>query len=102
MLDNDEIILEDAKDAAFTLDKALRRSIINYDLDTVMELRPKVDDAYDKYSQARLKLLEEGVLATDDDVAEMCRIRAEIDQAANTQALIEGAIKFAAFLVKFV
>jgi len=49
-------------------------------------LKPKVDEAYDKYSKARLKLMEEGVLATDTDVVEMRRIRAEIDQAATTQA----------------
>jgi len=40
-------------------------------------------------------------LASDSDVAEMLRIRAEIDQAATIQTLIEGAIKFAIFIAKF-
>lgn len=101
MPDNDEIVLGDAKEAAFTLDKAYRRAVITADLDKVTALKPKVDQAYDQYSKARLNLLQAGVLATDDDVAEMKRIRAEIDQAATTQTLIEGAIKFAAFIAKF-
>ena len=102
MLDNDEIILEDAREAAFELDKAYRRAVRNADLDTMVKLKPQVDAAYEAYSKARLNLLAEGVLATDADVTEMRRIRAEIDQAATTQRLIEGAIRFAAFIVKFI
>jgi hypothetical protein len=101
MVDNDEIILEDAKEAAFALDKAYRRAILNADLDMMMELKPQVDSAHDWYSQARLSLLTEGVIATDEDITEMRRIRAEIDQAATTQTLIEGAIRFVAFIAKF-
>jgi len=101
MADNDQIVLEDAKEAAFALDKAYRRAILDGDLDRMMQLKPRVDEAYDRYSQARLKLLEKGVLASDSDVAEMRRIRAEIDQAATIQTLIEGAIKFTIFIAKF-
>jgi hypothetical protein len=101
MADNDEIVLEDAKEAAFTLDKAYRRAVLAADLDTMMQLKPQVDGAYDRYSEARLNLLKEGVLATDDDIAQLRHIRAEIDQAATTQTLIEGAMKFAAFIAKF-
>lgn len=101
MVDNDEIVLEDAKETAFALDKAYRRAILDADLDRMTELKPKVDEAYDRYSQARLKLLEQGVLATKEDISEMRLIRAEIDQAATTQALVVGAIKFAAFIAKF-
>ncbi len=102
MADNDQIVLEDAKETAFALDKAYRRAIYKGDLDTAMELKPKVDRAYDQYSQARLNLLQEGVLATDADILEMRRIRGEIDQAATTQALIDGAVRFAAFIARFV
>lgn len=101
MADNDEIVLEDAKEAAFELDKAYRRALLRADLDAMTQLKPKVDEAYDLYSQARLNLLKEGVVATDGDVAEMRRIRAEIDQAAETQSLIEGAIRFIVFIAKF-
>lgn len=101
MADNDEIVLEDAMEAAFALGKEYRRAWRNADLDRMEKLKPLVDEAYDRYSQARLNLLAEGVLATDADVAEMRRIRAEIDQAATIQTLIEGAIRFAAFIAKF-
>jgi hypothetical protein len=101
MIDNDEIVLEDAQEAAFLLDKAYRRAMLDADLDRVTMLKPQVDEAYDRYSQARLNLMKEGVLATDGDVAEMRRIRAEIDQAAATQSMIEGAVKFATFIAKF-
>ena len=101
MADNDEMVLEDTKEAAFTLDKAYRRAVTNCDLDRIEQLKPKTDEAYDRYSRARLRVLEEGVMATDEDVAAMHRIRAEIDQAATTQALVLGAIRFAVFISKF-
>jgi hypothetical protein len=101
MADHDIIVLEDAKEAAFSLDKAYRRAVLEKDLDKITKLKPRVDEAYDRYSQARLNLLKKGVLANDADVAEMRRIREETDQAATTQALLEGAIRFAAFIGKF-
>lgn len=102
MADNDQMVLEDAKEAAFTLDKAYRRAILDADLDAADKLKPQVDTAHDGYSQARLNLLKEGVLATDEDVLEMRRIRGEIEQAAKIQTMVEGAIRFAAFIAKFV
>ena len=102
MADNDEIVLEDAKEAAFSLDKAYRRAMLDADLDRMTELKPRVEDAFDGYSQARLNLLLEGVLANDEDITQMRQIRADIDQAATTQALVEGAIKFVGFIAKFV
>lgn len=101
MPDNDEIILQDAKEAAFTIDKEYRRAIANADLDKMEELKPKVDEAFDGYSAARLNLIKEGTLATDEDILELRRIRAEIDQAATTQSLIVGAVQFIAFISKF-
>lgn len=101
-MDNDAIVLEDAKDAAFRLDVAYRKAIYRNDTDAILELKLQVDAAYDRYSLARLKLLEEGMIATDQDVIEMRRLKAEIDAAADTQALVEGAIRFAGFLAKFV
>jgi hypothetical protein len=101
MPDYDLIIMEDAKEAAFALDKAYRRAMLNADLDTMTELKPKVDEAYDSYSSARLRLISQGTVATEQDVAELRRIRAEIEQAATTQSLILGAIEFIAFLARF-
>ena len=101
MPDNDLTVLQEAKETAFSLDKKLRRAVLDMDLDAVAVLKPKVDDAYNQLSRARLKLLEKGVLATDEDVAEIRRIRAEVDQAATVQAAVEGAVRLAVFLAKF-
>lgn len=102
MTDNDQIILEDAKESAFTMDKAYRRAMLSNDIDAMVQLKPKVNESFDLYSKARLRLFEEGVIATDEDVAQLRRIRADIDQAATTQALIMGAVKFIGFIKKFV
>lgn len=100
-MDNDEIVLEDAKESAFQIDKAYRRAVRAGNLADVRELKPQVDQAFDAYSTARLNLMEAGMLATDDDVAQMRRIRAEIEQAADRQELVAGAIKLAAYLARF-
>lgn len=102
MPDTDLLVLEDAADAAFALDKAYRKAVLASDLDRMVELKPQVDAAYEAYGAARLKLLEEGVAATDADLAEMRRIKGTIDQAAATQQLVEGAIALVGFLRKFV
>ncbi len=102
MADNDIIVLEHAREASFALDKAYRRAVDEADLDRIAELKPSVDQAYDKLSQARLNLLKEGVLADEEDVAALQRIRAEIEEAANTQQMIQGAAKLVAKLAKFV
>lgn len=102
MSDTDQIVLDEAKESAFILDKAYRRAIRNGDIDAVMELKPKVEEAYNEYSSARLKLLEEGVITTDEDVKEMRLIRAEIDEAADTQQLIAAAMKLISKLKVFI
>ncbi|MDP6876076.1 MAG: hypothetical protein QF521_21335 [Alphaproteobacteria bacterium] len=102
MADNDLIVLEDARDAVFALEKAYRKALLNDDLDTMVEIEPHLSKAEDQLSGARLNLLAAGQLTTDADVAEMRRIRAEIDQAADTQQLIAGAIKLATMVAKFI
>lgn len=102
MADNDALVLEDANDAAFMLAKAYRKALNNNDLDAMASLKPQVDAAFDAYSNARLRLLQEGVLATDADVAAMRRIKGDIDQAANTQQLLAGAVQLIGLLGKFV
>ena len=101
MPDNDLILLEEAKDAAFALDKAYRRAVRGGDMDAAMELRPKLNRVHSAFSGARMNLLDKGLLATDDDVAEMRRIKSEIDDAAERQQLITGALKIIGFLTKF-
>lgn len=99
--DNDVIVLEDAQAAAFELDKQLRLAIRRFDLAAVTQLKPQADAAFDALGLARLELLKEDVLCTDEDVLEMRRIRARIDQAAETQGRVQAAIRFIGFLRKF-
>ena len=101
-MDNDAIVIEDAKDAAFALDKALRRAVRENDFDQLREIKPKVNEAFETLSRARLVLLKADVIATNDDVAEMRRIRAELEEAAKKQQIIAGAAKLVALLRKFI
>ncbi len=100
-IDTDEVVLQDAATAVSQLDMAYRRAVKLPDVVTGRKLRPKVKAAYEAYSLARLKLMKKGTITSDAHVAEMRRIRAEIDQAADTQALVEGAVKLIGFLGKF-
>ena len=102
MADNDVIVLEDIKEIVFALDKAYRRAVNASNITDMIELKPKVEAAFDNYSKARLKLFADGVIATDQDVIELGNIRADIDQAADTQELIVSAIRFIAFVAVFV
>jgi ATP/maltotriose-dependent transcriptional regulator MalT len=102
MADNDLILLEDARDAVFALEKAYRKAVINDDLDAMMEIEEPLAEAENNLSQARLKLLQAGQLTSNADVAEMRRICGEMDQAADTQQLIEGAAKLVAMVARFI
>ena len=98
MADNDMLVFKDANDAVFDLAKAYRAAINASDLAAVAALKPKFEEANSVYSQARLKLLEAGVIATDADVEEMERIKTDIDDAATTQQFVDGAIQLIAAL----
>jgi hypothetical protein len=102
MPDNDEMVLEDAGAVVFTLEKALRRAVRNGDPGALRAIKPQHKKALQGLARARMKLIEGEQIATDADVAEMRRIKGEIDQAADSQQLVEGAIKFAGFIAKFV
>lgn len=102
MADQDEIILEDAKEAAFSLDKRLRRAVLRgAPLSERRELKRQAEAAFKAYSKARLKLLQEGTLASNTDVGQMRRIRAEIDQAADTQQIARGVLRLVQLLGRF-
>lgn len=101
MADNDMMVLEDAQDAVFRLSKAYKKALDDADLDAMTALKPKLDDAVDTLSGAREKLVAAGVVASDRDVADMRRIKGEIDQAASTQQLVEGAVQLVGVLRRF-
>lgn len=99
--ENDMQLLKDAQDAVFTLSKAYKTAFNNSDLDTMGQLKPKLDAAVDALNKAREKLIADDVDVTADDVAEMQRIKSAIDRAAQTQELIQGAVQLVGLLTKF-
>jgi hypothetical protein len=98
MADNDDQLLENARKAAQKVD--IRYKAAN--LDGKVMLKSSRDKLFSAYAAARIDLLEDGVIANDEDVQKMKELQAEIDQAATNQLLAEAALKAARFLVKFV
>ncbi len=64
-------------------------------------MEPAITQASEKLLTARLSLFKEGVLTTPEDLQTLDSIKKEIEDAADTQALIMGALKLAAFLGMF-
>lgn len=99
--DSDDIVLEEAEQAVFDLDMQYRKALRTPGADYA-ELGERTDEAYEKLDQARKRLIQADIKTTDADIVEIRRIRHEIDKAAGTQQAIEGAVKFIAFVAKFV
>lgn len=98
MADNDEKVLGEAKEAVYKVD--LRYKAGN--LDDKVELKKPRDKLFSAYVAARIDLLEDGVIATEEDVQNMRELRKEIDSAADSQQLAISAINAAKFLIKFI
>ena len=94
-MDNNTLILKDAADCLQTIDIQYKLS----DFNSKKQLKESRDNAFDVYSRARLKLLADEVLCTDQDVQTMKQLRQEIEQAAETQSLIQGILSLVQFLV---
>lgn len=65
-------------------------------------LKPAITKAAESLLDARLALFKEGTLTTQDDMASLEALKAEIDVTADAQATILSAIKLAAILGAFV
>ncbi|WP_374468149.1 hypothetical protein [Ferrovibrio sp.] len=63
-------------------------------------LREERDRAFSAFVAARVTLLRSGIITTAADLAEMARIQQQIDQAADTQLLIQAIGRFAGFLLR--
>jgi hypothetical protein len=95
-MDNDLIVLKQAKSALFAIDVKYKMSGFN----TKKKLVKARDAAFSAYALERLELLEEGVKCTQEDINEMKSIRNEIEEAEETQALIKGIFRLISFLIK--
>lgn len=97
MDDTDALTLQEASTAVSTIDQRYRAANIN----DKIKLKPKRDEAFNAYTAARLQLLEGGVITTQEDVDAMNDLRKEVEDAAETQALIVAAGRVVFFLAKF-
>jgi hypothetical protein len=94
-MDNDLIILKQAKSALFAIDVKYKMSGFN-DKKKLVKAR---DAAFSTYALERLELLEEGVKCTQQDIDEMKEIRRQIEEAAETQTLIQAIFRLTSFLI---
>ena len=95
--DNDALTLKEAGAAVQEIDLRYR----GLNIDDKADLKPERDATFNAYSTARRKLLEEGVITSDDDVKNMKALREEVEKAAETQQLVVVAGRVAVFLAKF-
>lgn len=64
-------------------------------------IQPDLDKARNSWAAARYRLLFPGVVSVQLDVDEARRLRQKIDQAADTQSMIQALIDLAGLLLKF-
>lgn len=97
MTDTDSLTLKEAGSAVLDIDMRYR---LLPTIDEKEELKPTRDEAFSNYTSLRLKLLEEGVITTQEDLDEMKEIRSEIEKAAGLQTILVAAGRAAAFFAK--
>jgi hypothetical protein len=96
MADNISKVIEDTEAVVEEVDARYRAGTI----DDKEDLRDARNDAYTARARARRRQIQGDVVVTDDDVAEMEGLRTEIEQAADTQAIIAGVGRVAGFVAQ--
>ena len=87
--DTDASFLKVAGDTVVNIDVQYR--LASYEQQAAM--RDDRDSAFAAYAMARNKLLAQGVIATEADIAEMRAIAEEVEQAADTASLLRSIAK---------
>lgn len=95
-MDNDAQMIKSMSNALIDLQIKYRASAVA----DRMQIKPALDDLLQKFSEFQIALLREGVMTNDSDLAEMARLKNDIDAAANKQQLIAALAKTAGFIVK--
>ncbi|MFQ5604322.1 MAG: hypothetical protein ACE5HS_13725 [bacterium] len=93
-MDKDAKILQEMGNAVIDLQVKYRNSTLS---DRV-SLKPTLEELLNDYAKYQLRLLKEGVITTDEDLQEMAKIRAEIDEAAQKQSLLKAIARTVAFV----
>jgi hypothetical protein len=96
-MDNDTAALQEASFALIDLRARFMRAPILQKI----KLRPVIEDAVNSFAKMQLKLLEDGVIITDDDLAEIAAIKKAINKAADNQKLLQAGVRFVGFVAKF-
>lgn len=93
-MDNDAEMLEQLGTALTNLQIKYRAS----SLADRIALRPDLDELLKLYTDYQSKLLDEGIMTRNDDLAEMQKIQEAIDDAAEEQELAAAIAKTVAFI----
>ncbi len=92
--DNDAVMLQQMGNAITDLEVKFRAA----SLEERMTMRPSIEQLLNDYATYRLRLLKEGIITTDADLAEMQQIQSDITAAARRQDLIKAIARTAAFI----
>jgi hypothetical protein len=70
------------------------------DLDGKLELKEELDKAMLTFSEARSRILENEVICTAEDVANMQELRHEVEQAGEIQALVGVVVRLTRIIAR--
>lgn len=68
------------------------------DIEDQAILKPRLSEALKDYAEYQIKLLKDGVITTDADLADMRAIRDEIDAAGDKQSMLLALARTVAFI----
>jgi len=93
-MDRDTQMLQEMGNAVITLQMKFRNS----PLADRMAIKPALEELLSDYADYQIRLLKEGIITSEQDLAEMANIRQEIEQAAEKEALLKAIGKTIAFV----
>lgn len=93
-MDRDTQMLQEMGNAVIALQMKFRNS----PLADRMAIKPALEELLSDYADYQIRLLKEGIITSEQDLAEMADIRQEIEQAAKKEALLKAIGKTIAFV----
>ena len=93
-MDKDAIMIEQMGTALTSLQIKYRAS----KLADRVRLKPKLEKLLQDYTDYQLRLIDEGIITTDEDLEEMEKLKKAIDKAARAQHLAAAIAKTIAFI----
>jgi len=93
-MDRDTQMLQEMGNAVIALQMKFRNS----PLADRMAIKPALEELLSDYANYQIRLLKEGIITSEQDLAEMADIRQEIEQAAEKEALLKAIGRTIAFV----